>query len=456
MADEWREVAIEDISDDITVGHVGLMASEYVETGVPFLRSLNIEPFRVNEANIRYITPEFHARLRKSTLRPGDVVIVRTGKPGATAIIPEWLKEANCSDLVIVRPGKELNRHFLLYFMNSVAQQHVSAHLVGAVQQHFNVGSARQIKIKLPPFNEQQAIACILGALDDKIELNRRMNRTLEGLARAIFQSWFVDFDPVRWNMQRQGAKTSGRKANKPKTPLASSRPGESALTPELAALFPNAFENSELGEIPQGWKASSLPEVFQVNPTRSLSKGVLAPYLDMSNMPTQGPSPESWVMRQTGSGMKFVNGDTLVARITPCLENGKTAFVDFLADGEVGWGSTEYIVLRPKGAIPPIFAYLLARTEDFRTFAIQQMTGSSGWQRVPADSLDKYRVPTPEIDLPIFRHFGELVAPMFDRIKAAMGQSRALAALRDALLPKLISGELRVPDAERIVGRCI
>jgi type I restriction enzyme, S subunit len=303
----------------------------------------------------------------------------------------------------------------------------------GSAQPSLNRNYIYAIPVSFPEPKEQQAIACILGAFDDKIELNRRMNRTLEGLARALFQSWFVDFDPVR-------AKAAGQ------TP-----PG---LAPHVAKLFPDAFEDSELGKIPRGWRARSLPEVFEVNPTRSLSKGKPAPYLDMANMPTQGPSPDSWIIRAMGSGMKFVNGDTLVARITPCLENGKTAFVDFLADGEVAWGSTEYIVLRPKGAIPPIFAYLLARTEDFRAFAIQQMTGSSGRQRVPADSLDKYRIPSPETDSPLYQHFGELVVPLFGRIKAAMVQSRTLAALRDALLPKLISGELRVPDAERIVGR--
>jgi type I restriction enzyme S subunit len=151
---------------------------------------------------------------------------------------------------------------------------------------------------------------------------------------------------------------------------------------------------------------------------------------------------------------MKFINGDTLVARITPCLENGKTAYVDFLADGQVGWGSTEYIVLRPRGVIPPPFAYLLARTTDFRNFAIQQMTGSSGRQRVPADSLGKYKLVTPEPDDGLFVEFGKLIVPMFQSMSAAMNQSRTLAALRDALLPKLISGDLRVPDAERIVAR--
>jgi type I restriction enzyme S subunit len=103
---------------------------------------------------------------------------------------------------------------------------------------------------------------------------------------------------------------------------------------------------------------------------------------------------------------------------------------------------------------VPPPFAYLLARTTDFRNFAIQQMTGSSGRQRVPADSLCKYKLVTPEPDDGLFAEFGKMIVPMFQSMSAAMNQSRTLAALRDALLPKLISGELRVPDAERIVGR--
>ena len=153
---------------------------------------------------------------------------------------------------------------------------------------------------------------------------------------------------------------------------------------------------------------------------------------------------------------MKFRNGDTLVARITPCLENGNTAFVDFLADGAVGWGSTEYIALRPKGAIRPLLAYLLACTDEFHIFAIQQMTGSSGRQRVPAANLEKYRIVTPDIDSPLYLNFGNIVSPMFHRIRALMLQFRTRAALRDMLLPKLIFGELRAPDAERIAGRCI
>ena len=147
----------------------------------------------------------------------------------------------------------------------------------------------------------------------------------------------------------------------------------------ELYDLFPDRLVDSELGAVPEGWAVSALPESIEINPTRTLRKGEIAPYLAMANMPTKGHAPDIVIERAFGSGMKFVNGDTLVARITPCLENGKTAYVDFLKDGQVGWGSTEYIVLRPKPPLPKQFAYCLARNQRFRNFAIQHMTGTSG-----------------------------------------------------------------------------
>ena len=163
MGGEWREVVLEDVVKDVTVGHVGPMASEYVTAGIPFFRSQNIERLRINTVDLKFISAEFHERLKKSALSPGDVVVVRTGKPGACAVIPENFPVANCSDLVIVRCGEQVNPRFLAFYMNSVAAHHVDSHLVGAVQQHFNVGSARKLTMRLPEFWEQNAIARILG-----------------------------------------------------------------------------------------------------------------------------------------------------------------------------------------------------------------------------------------------------------------------------------------------------
>lgn len=278
------------------------------------------------------------------------------------------------------------------------------------------------LPVRVPPFPEQRAIAHILGTLDDKIELNRKMNETLEAMTRAIFKSWFIDFEPVKAKMQ--GRQPYGMDA-------------------ETAALFPDSFKDSELGEIPKGWEILSLPEMVEINPNRSLTNGKVAPYLEMQNMPNNGHRPHDWVDRSFGSGMKFVNGDTLIARITPCLENGKTAYVDFLQEGEVGWGSTEYIIVRPKPPLPIEFGYFLARSEDFRNYAIQNMSGTSGRQRVPVDSLKHYSIVCPPELIAVY--FGKLAEATLKSIKENDEQSRTLAALRDALLPKLISGELRI-----------
>jgi type I restriction enzyme, S subunit len=279
-------------------------------------------------------------------------------------------------------------------------------------------------ELDVPPASEQRAIAHVLGSLDDKIELNRQMNETLEEMARTLFRSWFVDFDPVR-------AKAEGRQPQ--------------GMDAETAALFPSEFVESELGMIPKGWEVRSLPEVIDINPSRKLAKGEIAPYLDMGNMPTSSARAIEVYDREFGSGMKFQNGDTLVARITPCLENGKTAFVDFLEDNHVGWGSTEYIVLRPKSPLPNEFAYFLARTEEFRAFAISNMTGSSGRQRVPADCFSNYKIAVPTAN--ITQAFGQVVQVFLTQMKLHDEQSATLAEQRQQLLPKLISGEIRLPD---------
>ena len=201
--------------------------------------------------------------------------------------------------------------------------------------------------------------------LDEKIEVNRKMSATLEAIARALFKSWFVDFDPVR-------AKAEGR---------------DPRLPAEIAApLFPDSFEERAHGEGPSGWRLVSLSEIVEINPTTSLAGISEAPYLDMSNVPTKGHAADTVITRTVSSGSRFKLGDTLFARITPCLENGKTAFVDFLPESVVGWGLTEFIVMCRRDPMPKEYGYLLARSEAFRAYAIGKMTGTSGRQRVTPD----------------------------------------------------------------------
>lgn len=390
------------------------------------IRSQNVFDRRFDFSGLAFIGEDHAWELRSAEVQAGDVLLNITGDGvtfGRACIVPPDVLPACVNQHVaIIRPDRNVcSPGFLLAYLTLPAtKKYIESFNSGGSRRAITKGHIEAFQVPLPPLPEQRRIARILGALDDKIELNRRTNETLEAMARALFRAWFVDFEPVR-------AKQDGR-------PL-------DPLSQKYIHLFPDRLVDTEHGEIPEGWEWGVLGDLFDVNPPRRIPKGSVAPYLDMSNMPTRGHCADEWISREVGSGAKFQNGDTLLARITPCLENGKTAFVDFLAEGEVGWGSTEYIVLRPKPPLPPYFGYLLAREPEFRDFAIQTMNGSSGRQRVPAESLKPWRlsVPTEEV----WEAFGQIVEPLARMIRSNALEAKTLGKTRDALLPRLLSGEV-------------
>jgi type I restriction enzyme, S subunit len=162
-----------------------------------------------------------------------------------------------------------------------------------------------------------------------------------------------------------------------------------------------------------------------------------------MAALNTTTFSPDGWYDREFTSGTKFINGDTLLARITPCLENGKAAFVTFLEPEQVGWGSTEYIVMRPKQFLHSFFAYCLARNREFRDYAEGCMEGSSGRQRVNVDHLKNYAMKIPSTD--VANEFNAFAESVVQKLHMNAKQIRTLESLRNTLLPKLMSGEVRV-----------
>ena len=365
----------------------------------------------------------------KFTVPPGAVLVSRLNPrfPRVWTVDAHSRADAICSTEFLVLRPRGIDVRFLQYCCLAPAfRAALNARVTGTSGSHQRVTplSALEIRIPVPPRAQQRAIAHVLGTLDDRIELNRRMSETLEAVARALFKSWFVDFDPVRAKMQ-------GR---------------DTGLPPHIADLFPDHLVDSAIGRIPEGWAVAPLEELIAVNPRRRLERGREAPYLPMSYMPTRSHAPGTLGMRRFGSGARFLNGDTLVARITPCLENGKTAYVDFLHDDEVGWGSTEYIVLRPRQCLPDQFAYYLGRSRRFRKFAIQSMTGTSGRQRVSVAAVKGFTMifPPPRVSA----RFGRIAASFLERVRGASRDSEALLVLRDTLLPKLISGSIEVKTA--------
>jgi type I restriction enzyme S subunit len=302
---------------------------------------------------------------------------------------------------------------FLRYVIcNPNFTAYIKAVHTGTSIPHISGGQIAAYPVSVPPLREQQAIACILGALDDKIELNRRRNETLEGMARALFQSWFVDFDPVR-------AKSAGR------TPH--------GLKPELAELFPDSFEVSAVGEIPKGWYEAKLGEVADVNwGDTSVTKSA---YTDRGFTAYSAKGPDGLLpyfdFDRVGivvSAIGANSGFTWLARGKwSCIKNTLRFWA---TDQDI---STEYLFFATHGN------------------NIWPLRGSAQPFIAQADARN-LRVLYPLRS--IARRFGELVDPFLSQSQANDCESRSLAALRDTLLPKLISGEMRVPDAERIVGR--
>ena len=436
---EWTNCTLAEACSAINYGLTASASNR--SDGPKFLRITDIVSGPPNWNTVPHVEADDDT-IAKYRLCDGDIVIARTGaSTGTSAYIRNPPPSVFASYLVRLQARPEFDSRFLAYYLKSREFSEFMRGVLGdkSAQPNASASTMTSAPFKAPKDKaEQRAIAHVLGTLDDKIELNRRMNETLEGMARALFKSWFVDFDPVL-------AKMNGRWRR------GQSLPG---LPADLYDLFPDRLVTSELGEIPEGWEVKGLNQIVKLNPSESMKKGKVAPYLNMAALPTSGPNPDDAVLREFTSGTRFRNGDTLFARITPCLENGKTAFVQSLPDDTLGWGSTEFIVMRSIPPVPPEYTYLLARDPRFRAHAIQSMTGTSGRQRARTESLVTYPLPFPPADT--WAAFDLIVQPLFAKIRTANERTHTLAAQRDTLLPKLVSANLRFLSSskEYINGR--
>lgn len=389
---EWREVSLSEVAAEVTVGHVGPMANQYREQGIPFLRSQNVQPHHVDLTDVKYIDQDFHDRLKKSSLAPGDVVTVRTGKPGTSAVMPNSVRVANCSDLVITRPGPHLDARWLSYYLNFVVDSHIGGFLVGAVQQHFNVQSAKNLKLLLPEIAEQRAIAEVLGALDDKIVANEQVRRIADDLLASVF-------DRLR----------------------------AGSLHVELRAI----------GTVNRAV-------------TKPVPGGRLR-YVDISSV-SQGffdfPRPMSWDHAPSRARRVLSRGDTVWSTVRPNRRSHALVF----DDDPLLVASTGLAVLSPK---PGRVAGLLeaTKTDEFVRY-LESVTEGSAYPAVSAESFE--RAPVPHLSEDQWNSFEQLALPVRLRVHAAERESRRLARTRDALLPLLMSGKLRVKEAQAAVSEVV
>lgn len=393
LSEEVRNRRLGDLAA-VTVGHVGPMASEYISTGIPFLRSQDVKRFRLDLAGVKYITPEFHERLRKSSLRAGDVVVVRTGTPGVAAVVPDDITPANCADLVIIRPGAQIDSRFLAYFINGAAQGFVRSRVVGAVQQHFNIGSARELEIPDFSLAEQRAIGRILGSFDDKIEANERIMATASELMDARFAEATLDAPTV---------------------------PASRLVEPVLGGTPARANPAYWNGAIP--WAAAK-----DVAASRH---GVVFDVADSISDAGLAESPAKVVP----AGTTLITARGTVGRVAR-------------ASVEMSFNQTCYALL-PNRSLPPLFVYLSIR-QGVQTLA--GLTHGTVFATITKQTFDILQLTVPH------PHRWDTLLEELSRydqnVIARLGESNALSRLRDALLPGLLSGRLSVTaTAERGVA---
>ena len=384
---EWKKVRIQDVAHRITSGGTpSTKISEYYGGRIPWLNTQEIN-FRPITGTKQFLTEFGLANSSAKWIEPNSIIIAMYGATAGKSAISKIRLTTNQACCNITIDDVKADFRFIYYAIVD-AYNELENLASGAAQQNLNVTIISNFEIPLPPLAEQRAIAEVLSSLDDKIDLLHRQNKTLESLAETLFRQWFIE-------------------------------------------------------QAKPDWKEGTIADLIDFNPPRKLSKKTNAPYLEMAELNSNTFNPDGWYMREFSSGTKFINGDTLLARITPCLENGKTAYITFLDEGQVAWGSTEYIVMRSKSELHPFFAYTLARNNDFRDYAEGCLEGSSGRQRVNVDHLKNYNFLIPD-ELAI-RQFNEFSKSTVPKLHANAKQVNTLETLRDTLLSKLMSGEVQV-----------
>jgi type I restriction enzyme S subunit len=430
MSSKEKVYTLEEVTTLVTDGKHG-DCQDLAGSGYYFLSVKDIKGDRLNYEQARQITQkDFEETHKRTNLEPGDILFTNTGTIGRMAIATsnELTRRTTFQKSVaILKPKANIVTSRYLFYLLKAENRRLSAFAEGTTQKNLLLKDFRSFEIgELPPIEDQKAIAHILGTLDDKIELNRKTNETLEAMAKALFKSWFVDFDPVR-------AKAEGRPTGLPE---------------EISDLFPDSFEEAELGEIPRGWRDGEIQDVAELNPETWDSKNQPSRvrYLDLSNVKygkIDCIEEYEWEFAPSRAKRVLKTGDTVLGTVRP--GNGSYCLI-----GEDGiTGSTGFAVLRPKNKNDDVFVYLGSCSKE-NIDRLAHLADGGAYPAVRPELIAK--TPVAVATREVLDCFSIRVSPLFAASEKGRRESKVLCQVRDTLLPKLISGELRIPDAEKLL----
>ncbi|MDD5375538.1 restriction endonuclease subunit S [Acidithiobacillus sp.] len=413
--------------------------NEMGSSGSPIIKIKNIIPPMVDTTDVDRISEVFIAsihKLEKFRLKHKDILVAMTGATvGKIGRFPKTNEIFYLNQRVArvdLRNPAQADIDYIYYVLSQAQYTDQIFSLAdGSAQANVSASQIGNIIIPLPPLREQRRIAHILGTLDDKIENNRKTAKTLEAMAQAIFQSWFVDFDPVRAKMAGESPESICKRLK---------------LTPEILDLFPDRLVDSELGEIPDGWVVGTLGNVAE-NPRRGIRPQQInteTPYIALEHMPRRCIYLSEWGTGEELESNKFMfrKNEILFGKLRPYFHKVGVAPVN-------GVCSTDIVVIAPQSAYWLSFVLGHTSSDAFVVYTDSDSTGT----KMPRTSWN--RMAHYEIALPpesIAKVFDELVVPTVHQMVANVHESRTLADLRDTLLPKLISGDIRVPEAEHLI----
>lgn len=433
MKSEWHEVQLRQISQLITKGTTPTtLGMGFAPNGINFIKAESItDDGRIDQSKFAFIDSLTHETLRRSQIEENDLLMSMAGVYlGKVAVVPPNIVPANTNQaLAIIRLDKNTaNPRFVAYYLrNREFNTYINNLVAQSAQPNLNLTEIGNLPLRLPPLAEQRAIAHILGALDDKIEQNRRMNVTLESMARAIFKSWFVDFDPVR-------AKAEGR---------------EPGLPDEIANLFPDRFEDSELGEIPAGWEVWRVADLGNVicgkTPSTSISEyyGNDVPFITIPDMHGKiFATTTQKSLSSTGAASQQKKTLPAGALCVSCIATPGLVVIT----SEESQTNQQINSVVPNTSNETLFWFW-----RFRDLGHEIMAGGSGGSVLTNLSTGRFtqlRVLASPAGLRGYYH--SLVAPLFNQILVKERESHILATLRDTLLPKLLSREIRVTWATK------